>query len=97
MFFLGAYLFGMSLLEGKSVKESAENVKSKFWYGLKCNWLLWPAANLVNFGLVPVKFQVLYYNFISMFWNMFLSYIQNTPAAGSKSESKVAAKTPAQK
>ncbi len=52
-------------------------MRDKFWYTLKRSWLLWPAANAINFGMVPLKFQVLYFNFISMFWNMFLSYAQN--------------------
>eukprot|EP01022_Parablepharisma_sp_SALTPOND_P012730 TRINITY_DN164_c1_g1_i1.p3 TRINITY_DN164_c1_g1~~TRINITY_DN164_c1_g1_i1.p3 ORF type:complete len:208 (-),score=17.65 TRINITY_DN164_c1_g1_i1:1026-1649(-) len=83
-FFISAFFFGMSLFEGKGVQEGLDNVKGKYWYSLKYNWLLWPAANAINFGIIPLKFQVLYFNFVSMFWNIFLSYAQNVykPEAG---------------
>lgn len=67
----------MSIFEGKGPEAGVENLKSKFWYTLKNNWLLWPLANGINFAVVPLKFQVLYFNFVSIFWNMFLSYAQN--------------------
>ncbi|KAK4538398.1 hypothetical protein CDCA_CDCA17G4423 [Cyanidium caldarium] len=37
------------------------------------NWRVWPAAQLVNFTLIPPAFQVLYINFISFGWTIYLS------------------------
>ena len=76
-FFISTFFVGMALFEGKGIKAGGDNLKNKFWYSLKYNWLLWPAANAINFGIIPLKFQVLYFNFVSLFWNMFLSYAQN--------------------
>lgn len=78
-FFLTTFFIGMSFFEGKGLDNGVDNWKKNFWYSLKYNWLLWPAANAINFSVIPIKFQVLYFNFISVFWNMFLSYVQNKP------------------
>lgn len=40
------------------------------------NWGLWIPAQVVNFRLVPVKFQVLYSNMVALVWNVYLSYSQ---------------------
>lgn len=40
---------------------------------LQSNWRLWPAANLVNFALVPPPLRVLFANVVSVFWNIYLS------------------------
>jgi len=76
-FFTSVFFIGMSLFEGKSVQNGVDNLQNKFWYTLKNNWLLWPAANAINFSVIPLKFQVLYFNFVCIFWNIFLSYAQN--------------------
>lgn len=42
-------------------------------------YLLWPAAQLVNFYYVPLKFRVNYANLISLIWNSFVGYVANRP------------------
>lgn len=41
------------------------------------NWKLWPAAQAINFSLVPVPHQVLFANAVSVFWNGYLSWSAN--------------------
>ena len=76
-FFLSIFFVGMSLFEGKRISDGVENLKAKYWISLRSSWLLWPIANGINFAIVPIKFQVLYTGFVSLFWNIFLSYAQN--------------------
>lgn len=43
----------------------------------QANWKLWPAANLLNFSLVPLKLRVLFANVVSVAWNMYMSQSAN--------------------
>jgi protein Mpv17 len=42
---------------------------------LRANYMIWPAIQLVNFALVPARFQVLAVNVAGFFWNIVLSEI----------------------
>ena len=77
-FYITLFFFSMTLIELKSLNEGIQNWKNKYWQTLKTNWLIWPIANLINFGLVPIAYQVLFNNFVSFWWNIYLSYMQNS-------------------
>ena len=49
--------------------------REKIWETLLTNWKIWPIASSINFWLMPVQYQVLFANFVGLFWNMILSYI----------------------
>ena len=49
--------------------------KDKIGETLLTNWKIWPLASTINFWLMPVQYQVLFANFVGLFWNMILSYI----------------------
>lgn len=53
----------LSVLEGGS---PAEKLDANYWTGLKTNWMVWPAVQLVNFKLVPLNHRLLVVNFISL-------------------------------
>jgi hypothetical protein len=42
---------------------------------LVVNWSLWIPAMTINFGFVPLKYQVLFGNAVALFWNVYLSYM----------------------
>ena len=50
-------------------------IREKIWETLVANWKIWPLAMTVNFYLMPLKYQVLFANFVGFFWNIILSYI----------------------
>lgn len=52
----GCMTKGHSLSEAKNTVNSAENFQ------------FWPAAQLLNFCLVPVHFQILYINLLGVLW-----------------------------
>ena len=41
---------------------------------LVANWSYWIPAVSINFKFVPLKYQVLYANVLSLIWNMYLSF-----------------------
>lgn len=53
----------MSLMEGGDPKEK---LGDNYWTGLKHNWMVWPAVQLVNFKLVPLNHRLLVVNVISL-------------------------------
>jgi hypothetical protein len=50
---------------------------------LVANWVLWIPAQIINFRMVPVKYQVLYSNAVALFWNIYLSSTATTAPSSS--------------
>jgi protein Mpv17 len=61
----------------KSFDKGVKVWKEKMWETLQANWKIWPIASTVNFWFMPVQYQVLFANFVGLFWNMILSYISS--------------------
>lgn len=45
------------------------------------DWMVWPPTQFINFYYVPVKYQVVYINAVTMLYNVFLSYIKHRELA----------------
>jgi Mpv17 / PMP22 family len=69
------------LLEGQG---SAQTIARRLWDVtpdlIVSGWKLWIPSMAVNFSVVPLKYQVLFSNVVSLFWNVFLSYMSTVPA-----------------
>ena len=50
-------------------------MKVKFKEMMILNWKVWIPANFINFTFVPIPYQVLYSNVISLGFNVGISYI----------------------
>lgn len=59
----------------KGFQRGVEAWKAKIEETLFSNWKIWPIATYINFYLMPMQYQVLFANFVGLFWNMILSYI----------------------
>ena len=57
------FLSSMAIMEGSSPQAKLE---SSYKEALKKNWMVWPAAQFINFKYVPLEFRVLVVNFISL-------------------------------
>ena len=68
----------INFVEGKPFSQSVQDLKEKYYATMIANYKIWPPANLVNFMFVPIQYQVLWANFISLFFNAVLSYMHNT-------------------
>jgi len=78
-FFAFTFIYGASLLEGKSLVSCWSEFKSKFPTIYLFDWFIWPPTQAVNFALVPAQYRVLYVNGVTVLWDVFLSYIKHRP------------------
>ena len=70
--FIPAFTTTMLFLEGAPSPLAAAREQ---WGSLVvANWKLWVPAQLINFGLVPPHFQVLFANGVATCWNVYLSW-----------------------
>eukprot|EP00127_Corallochytrium_limacisporum_P006720 Clim_evm9s234 gene=Clim_evmTU9s234 len=67
-----------AMLEGNSLEEAVANIKKKFLPTYIIDCAAWPPVQMINFYFVPGHFRVVYVATATVFWNMFLSYMQNT-------------------
>ena len=71
------FFMGMSLLEGKGVRDSWEEFLRKFPTVFLIDLILWTPCQLINFLYVPLTHRVIFVNSITVFWNIFLSYMKH--------------------
>jgi hypothetical protein len=87
IFTLGFFTY-VDLVSGKTFSQIKEELKVKFLPTLYANWTVWPPLMLINFSIVPVAWRVLFANFCGMFWNAYLSYVQNVKTVQLMSKEK---------
>lgn len=62
---------------------------------LLANWKLWPAAQLVNFTLIPEEQRILYGNIVGICWTCVISNMQQASAEGEAAATAAQAPQPA--
>lgn len=72
---VSGYFTVRSILEGTGFKGSKEKLETRLVSTVIGAWKFWPAANIINFGLVPLQLRVLYVNVLSLFWTGYLSFV----------------------
>lgn len=53
------------------------------------DWVIWPPTQFINFYFVPVKYQVVYVNLITVLYDIFLSYVKHRDHIKENMEEKV--------
>ncbi|KAK4362645.1 hypothetical protein RND71_017886 [Anisodus tanguticus] len=71
--FVGVFLSSLVTLEGRS-SLVIPKLQQEWFSSVLANWQLWIPFQFINFRFVPQQFQVLAANFISLVWNVILSY-----------------------
>lgn len=84
---VSGYFAVRSILEGSGWKGASEKLRTRLFSTVLGAWKFWPAANVINFGLVPIQFRVLYMNVLSVFWSGYLTFV-NSKKISSDSKTK---------
>jgi len=76
-FFLFNFMCLMGFLNGQTRGQIQSDVRRHYVDIMIRNYQLWPAAQLINFGLVPLQYRVLFAQSVAVVWNTYLSYKTN--------------------
>ena len=82
---VGLYMFWSNYFTYWNVNKAVQNVKDRVPATMVYAWMIWPWVIYVNLTYVPIEFRVLLVNFVSLFWNLILSY-RNSQAVKPKAE-----------
>jgi protein Mpv17 len=74
-----ACLIAACVLNGRDKEKMYEEVYHKGQELYLAEWLLWPPAQFINFYFLPTRYRVLYDNIVSLFYDVYTSYVQNKP------------------
>ncbi|KAL7548568.1 hypothetical protein ACHAWF_011855 [Thalassiosira exigua] len=78
---VSGYFTLRSFLEGTGLPGARDKLRSALFPTVKGAWKFWPAANVVNFSVVPAPLRVLYMNVMSVFWSGYLAYANSRSLA----------------
>lgn len=79
------YIF-VSKIEGKDLDDTMQELKQKLMPTYITNLYVWPLLMLINLTCVPLKLQVLYINFMQIWWNAYLSFMKNNSLVAEASD-----------
>ncbi|XP_044751551.1 protein Mpv17-like [Coccinella septempunctata] len=71
---LAVFLTSLEYLERKSLDEAKRAVKLYYWDVMKANYTIWPLVQICNFYFVPLNYQTLVVQVVSLGWNTYISY-----------------------
>ncbi|XP_031829997.1 mpv17-like protein 2 isoform X2 [Nomia melanderi] len=73
---LGIFFIGLGVLERRKIEEIYEELKIKLYDTWKVDCCFWPPTQCINFFFIPFRYRVLYTNFMTMIYDIFLSYMK---------------------
>lgn len=71
--FTAVFTSSLSAIQGLKPNEIVERLKRDYCNILIMNYKIWPAAQLINFAVIPLNFQVVFAQFVAVIWNTYLS------------------------
>ncbi|KAJ3662957.1 hypothetical protein Zmor_007271 [Zophobas morio] len=75
-----------AVLEEQSKSELWTEMKDKAWKLYAAEWVIWPAAQYINFQFLPTRYRVLYDNLVSVGYDTYTSYIKYIDKISEKNE-----------
>lgn len=79
--FMVILMGSQSLMAGKNMEETRAKLKQDYFKLVQGAWMCWIPALVVNFRYVPLKYRLLYVNFVQVFFGVYLSKMVNNPTA----------------
>ncbi|KAJ3044001.1 hypothetical protein HDV00_003529 [Rhizophlyctis rosea] len=77
--FSAAFLSLIAILHNQS---PLENIKQKYLEVFVNASIVWPIANVVTFGVVPIKWRIAWINVVGIGWNSYLSFVTGRGRVG---------------
>ncbi|XP_067296354.1 peroxisomal membrane protein 2 [Pseudorasbora parva] len=74
--FLLLFYVVMNALEGKSITDVQNKLKTSYWPAMKMNWKVWTPFQFININYIPVQFRVLFANLVALFWYAYLASVR---------------------
>ncbi|XP_063926181.1 mpv17-like protein 2 [Zophobas morio] len=71
------FFYTIGGLEMRPLKDINQEVKAKFFTVYAMDWCIWPPTQFINFFYVPPRYQVMYVNFVTMLYDVFLSFVKH--------------------
>ncbi|XP_077528782.1 mitochondrial inner membrane protein Mpv17-like isoform X2 [Haemaphysalis longicornis] len=75
--FIPSFLTTLGALQGRSWEGIKDMVRTDYLPILKANYMLWPAAQLINFRFVPLAYRVPFASCVALVWNTYLAWKAN--------------------
>lgn len=72
-----AFFYTAGWMYKSKTADITEELKSKFITVYATDWSVWPATQFINFYYLHPRYRVIYVNFITMLYNVFLSHIKH--------------------
>eukprot|EP00906_Rhabdomonas_costata_P005156 RCo007737 len=76
---LGSFIFANSLMQGHSVAEARQSWYPKYVSVMQVAWAYWLPVHVVNYGVIPLAFRLLFVNTAMLVFGVLLSALVNTP------------------
>ncbi|KAK1941725.1 Protein SYM1 [Phytophthora citrophthora] len=67
------------LMAGRTLRDAFDDSIDKQPMTLMANYMLWPAANSITYGVMPLQYRLLFANCVHLGWASFLSYMASHP------------------
>ncbi|GFU54388.1 hypothetical protein NPIL_471101 [Nephila pilipes] len=72
-FFLGCFLTVSGLLQLQPWSVIKVKINEEYFEVLKTNYMLWPAAQLITFYVIPLQYRIIFVSFVALLWNTYLA------------------------
>lgn len=76
-FAINVFFLSMAPINGRGIGDGYKKLKREFTSTMVASWKLWLPVQTINLSMVPVAYQVLSINMVSVMWNVYLSSKQN--------------------
>ncbi|XP_016986578.1 mpv17-like protein [Drosophila rhopaloa] len=69
--------FLVPMVNGEPVDKIRKRISESYLTIMARNYMLWPAAQIINFSFVPLGYQVVFAQCVALIWNCYLSMMLN--------------------
>jgi len=81
---VSGYFTLRSIMEGSGIEGIKDKLSTRLVKTVLGAWKFWPAANIINFGFIPLEFRVLYMNLLSIIWSFYLTNVNGQKIVSKK-------------